>query len=77
MADTDGFPPVIGGELLLMLWAVIRLRDQAKPQRALISAYPLIPGCIAALVIFRAPSALGVHLNDRSYHQHRSFPHLG
>ncbi|MDT4331084.1 hypothetical protein ACQE3D_16235 [Methylomonas sp. MS20] len=77
MADTDGFPPLTGGELPSMLGVVLRLRDQASRRDALISAYLLILGCTVAGVLFQAQSRRVADFIDHPHRQHLSFPHRG
>jgi|GEM_PF-5669865 len=77
MADTDGFPPLTGGELPSMLGVVLSLRDQASRRDTLISAYPPILGCTVAGGLFHAPSRRIAEFSGHPHRQHFSFPHRG
>ncbi len=75
MASPDSILHLIGGEILLMLWVVIRLQDNSRHRRSLSAAFTLILGFMAAHLLSHVlPERVanfihGTHREYRSFHR--------
>lgn len=77
MASADSYLHLIGGELLLMLWAVMRLQDKPAHRRALAAALMLVAGLMTVHLVSHVVPERFAHFLYGTHRDYRSFPRLG
>lgn len=77
MANADSYLNLIGGEILLMLWAVMRLQEKPAHRRALTAVFILVIGFMTVHFVSHVVPERFAHFLYGTHREYRSFSRQG
>jgi len=77
MSNADSYLNLIGAEILLMLWAVIRLQEKPAYLRALTAVFMLVLGFMTIHLVSHVVPERFAHFLYGTHREYRSFSRQG